>query len=829
MKHKYIPAILAFLLFSVSSNQTFAQLSPSGTPPGFKFGPVSRLQAHIMPAINVDSMLQEDAVNGQNKSVPWRFGYVHLVYFKPDNSGLWTTLPNGDRIWQLDVKTPGSYTINLAFCNFHLPAGAKLFVYSRDHSQVFGGFTSDNNTPDKLFGTDLLNGDEAIVEYYEPAAVKGQGSFILNIVTQGYREIHNYLKNLGDAGACINNVDCYQYQPYWTQKRGVVCLLVNNSAFCSGSLINDNRNDGTPYVLTANHCDTANGNWVFRFNWEAPGCPDPPSDPGSQSVFGGGTTVAHCDTSDFNLVRMNSAPPCNFLVFYNGWSRSTVPATSVTCIHHPQGDIKKCTRADNPVSATSYDAGNGPAEVWQIGLWTDGVTEPGSSGSPLLDQNKRIIGQLYGGPSDCGVPDVDRHDFYGRFSVSWDTGGTPAQRLKEWLDPDNTNAMTNDGYYPCLPVDSLDAALISIDAPVGSTCGDSIYPVINFQNLGANAIRSLTVSYHVDANPDAVYTWSGYLMYLDSIRASLPAIPVTGGAHHFYVNISQPNGSIDQNPGNDAANSVFTVTFVTPVNTPFSEGFEEGSFPPTGWTFTTPPSGTTWKSDTVGGYSLSHTSAAVNEFSPSSSTTGETPQLISPPINLANLGAVVMQFDVAYARYNATNSDSLAVLASVNCGGTWTPVYGKGGTTLATAPDDNAGAFVPTSTQWRTETIRVNNLIGQSSIIFSFEVISGYGQIVYVDNINISGISGIRQITGGLSLKTFPNPFNDAFNIQISLDEAQNINANLYSIDGRLVSQVINSEKMETGEHQLVVNTHALSSGLYFLRVNGEVIKLEKY
>ena len=321
MTSKFVHRIFFSVLLCAFAIQSFSQLSAGGTPPGFQFAPSGRLPIVSMPAINIDSLLSEDAINEQHKGTPYRFGYNHMVNFNPQNSGKWTVLSNGDRIWQLDVKTPGSYTINLAFSNFKLAPGAKLFVYSKDHAQILGGFTSTNNSADKLFGTELIYGDEAVIEYYEPAAANGQSSFTLFRITQGYKDIHNYLKSFNQAGSCLNTINCPQYADYLTQKRSVVCLVSGGNEFCSGALVNDVLSDGTPYILTANHCGTADGSWVFRFNWEAPGCPNPATEPSTTQSITGGVTVAQTPVSDFNLVLMNATPPPTFHPFYAGWSR----------------------------------------------------------------------------------------------------------------------------------------------------------------------------------------------------------------------------------------------------------------------------------------------------------------------------------------------------------------------------------------------------------------------------------------------------------------------------------------------------------------------------
>ncbi len=80
--------IVIFTLFFVA--KSFAQLSEGGIPTGFKFAPDSRLTPVFMPAINTDSLLQDDAVNEQYKGRPYRFGYNHFVNYDYNNSGVWT-------------------------------------------------------------------------------------------------------------------------------------------------------------------------------------------------------------------------------------------------------------------------------------------------------------------------------------------------------------------------------------------------------------------------------------------------------------------------------------------------------------------------------------------------------------------------------------------------------------------------------------------------------------------------------------------------------------------------------------------------------------------
>ena len=92
--------------------------------------------------------------------------------------------------------------------------------------------------------------------------------------------------------------------------------------------------------------------------------------------------------SDVALIELSATPPAAWGVEYAGWDASSANHTSAVGIHHPSGDVKKiCFEDDAP-----YTDVTGGAQVWWIDAWELGVTEPGSSGSPLFNQDHRIIG-----------------------------------------------------------------------------------------------------------------------------------------------------------------------------------------------------------------------------------------------------------------------------------------------------------------------------------------------------------------------------------------------------------------------------------------------------
>lgn len=437
-------SIIALLFMIFCFNNSFSQVNAGGQPMSSLMQLSQDFQTITMPEVDSRKLLEEDAAIANVPDMPLRYAKLLDADFNLNNSGTWETLSDGSRVWRLGIKSNDAFTISLNYTDFFMPKGATLFVYSLNKVMVLGAFTEMNNSADGQFATSLTSGNVAIVEYYEPVYSKNKGRLNISKVVHAYKDILGFNSVL--ELPCNININCPIGAPWVNQKRSVARMtfsLSGSGYLCTGSLVNNTLNDRTPYFLTAEHC--ASDNWStlnLLFNYESPTC-NGTSSGISQSVTGA-TLKASNYATDFRLLQLNNPVPAAANANFNGWDRSGTQPSNETAIHHPGGAIKKISVDENPAITSSGFGGRLTNGFWQV-IWEYGMTEGGSSGCPLYDQNHRVIGQNLGGiTSQCENPQAV-YKVFGKFSESWSYGGSSTTQLSNWLDPNNSGVTTLNG------------------------------------------------------------------------------------------------------------------------------------------------------------------------------------------------------------------------------------------------------------------------------------------------------------------------------------------------------------------------------------------------
>ncbi len=411
------------------------------------------VDSRVLPALDVEELYKDDAINAE-KGSPLRVGLVRPVSYTFENSGRTDILEDGSRLWRLTIQSEDAYMLNIFFSTFNIPEGATFHIYSGDRTQLTGSYTNEDVQSNGVLASDDIMGDVATLEYYEPADVPYHGIIEIDRISHIYRDVFrvreqdNEKGHWGDAeGDCHIDVVCPKAAGWHDQASAVVCIMITGTTgtyMCSGTILNNTRRDKTPYCLTANHClDGTSSTFKFYFFYQSMTCGG--SNGYYNRVCNGGEIKARASlstSSDFMLLLLTGNLGVSYRdsIVFAGWDATGTASVGVG-IHHPGGDVKK-------ISWVRTITGNATSKYWTAHWYTNpikGVTEQGSSGSPLFNAQGLVIGDLSNGSSACDYPQGT--DNYGKFSYSWLNGNTNAAsaKLKPWLDPDNTGALTLGG------------------------------------------------------------------------------------------------------------------------------------------------------------------------------------------------------------------------------------------------------------------------------------------------------------------------------------------------------------------------------------------------
>jgi uncharacterized protein (TIGR03437 family) len=324
------------------------------------------------------------------------------------------------------VRSPGAAAVRVKIDGF---AGGTLWVHDESGELTDGPYTDRGPFGDGSFWTGSVPGDTVVLEFF-PAGNGDRPSFRVDSIGHFWVAPFSTGRPAADRRLAANCHIDFRCEPDWRGTGSSVASynFVRGGSFfvCSGALLNSTSQNKQPYFLTAAHCvdsDTSARTIEAYWLYESPSCnaPGPESPRGFPRVVGGRVlSTARYSGGDYSFLLLNAFPTAD--VTLAGWSAASVPAgRAATGVHHPDGSYKRISFGQTANAVNTIVGGElAPASRFVRVLWSRGITEPGSSGSPVFDQERRLIGALSHGP---GPPpggsycDVDpARDSYGRFS-----------------------------------------------------------------------------------------------------------------------------------------------------------------------------------------------------------------------------------------------------------------------------------------------------------------------------------------------------------------------------------------------------------------------------
>lgn len=442
---------------------TRAQIVSSEQAVGLRAGGMR--SAIQLPTLRLGAFDQDSALVAMEQTEEtlrlYTFAHKQLTSVDVIQEGHHFTTPSGTRVWQYRVMSPGAKSLSFFFDQFELPEGAVLFVldsFSPEEVRM-GGFGAENNSESGTLPTQAILSDDVVIEVQAPEGT-ALPKLRLAEVNHGLRDL---LRATGPAFGgksqgtytCTPELSCY---PEYEQiGRSVVMVIIDGTALGTGVMVNNTSGDGTPYLLTASHVVSWNFKSAYRdyvqrsekvvlyFNYVSPSCSGEVRPQTVQSLAGG-KLVGVDEENDAVMIEMHHRPPADYKPYYAGWDASATPVGRFVNIHHPNSLTKRINFFQGYLSLVDYPGRSkypfAALRHWKILSWDIGTTAYASSGSPLYDGNKRVIGGLSGGHSYC---DSRASDYFFALNTLWASDAEGAKRIVAALDPSGQKQLSCDG------------------------------------------------------------------------------------------------------------------------------------------------------------------------------------------------------------------------------------------------------------------------------------------------------------------------------------------------------------------------------------------------
>jgi hypothetical protein len=380
-----------------------------------------------------------------------------------------------------------------------------------------------------------------------------------------------------------------------------------------------------------------------------------------------------------------------------------------------------------------------------------------------------------------------------------------------------------------VPAGNADAGCANASISGSDLCDASFTPAITLTNNSATTITSSTTQYSLNGGAAVSQSWTGSLAQGASATITFPATTLSSGSTAFQANImtvngQTVNGQIDYNTLNNSAVDNYSVLDPTPQPTPYDKGFEAlalGGLPtefiindPSGRIYAIDQgisSAVTWA---MGGFGGSAKSIRVDFYS---IPAGVESEIITEKIDMSTIGAgAKLYFDHAHAQFR-TENDMLDVAVSDDCGATWTSVWNRAGSTLATTAPVGTGRFYPVADQWHRQEISLAAYANSADIVVRFKTTSAYGNCLYLDNISVNTTPVSIQENELASLSLYPVPASDFVNIDFNAASQESVTVTVLNQLGAVVNTV--EFGANEGNNTLRLDVSALSSGVYTLDI----------
>lgn len=400
---------------------------------------------------------------------------------------------------------------------------------------------------------------------------------------------------------------------------------------------------------------------------------------------------------------------------------------------------------------------------------------------------------------------------------------TPGQmeRMETALQLYRASLLSSNGCQPVI-LNNYDVQLRSVNQPSQRLCDAPFTPQVTIKNRGSQNLTSLQISTSIDNGPASTYQWSGSVSTYSTAIINLNNLTATQGNHTLTVYVSNPNNNADQDSSNDTLQmnfQYFAPVSLAPPVTGIKESFESNVFPPQGWDIVNADKALTWQRVT-GISKTGNASVRMNNYN--YNNIGQSDDLRMPSVKIpAGTDSAFLSFQVANAAYTdltaqSNNWDTLEVLASTDCGRSYTSLYKKWGPTLVTTTVATTNEFIPSASQWRKDSIDLAGFIGSNDLLIAFRNTTGFENNLYLDDINFRTVIINPNLKAQGFLVT-PNPTSGNIAVQFYPQPTNLRSIQLFNDIGQKIAEVSISNNQANTYYNFNLSRYA--KGMYTVRI----------
>lgn len=465
----------------------------------------------------------------------------------------------------------------------------------------------------------------------------------------------------------------------------------------------------------------------------------------------------------------------------------------------------------------------------EIGHYMNLLHTWGDTNSPGVSTNCNSDDNVTDTPNTIGVANQS-------CNLAQSTCGSPVDNVQNYMDYSTCAKMFTNGQKTRMQAalnsnasnrNNLWSAANLLATGVSNTSAVTCAPIADFTASATSVCTNTNVTFNdlsYNATVDGTWNWNWTFPGGTPSSSTLqnPVISyTTPGAYTATLTVTNSAG----NNSKTKTGFVYVSTSTPSLTSPIVEGFEISAFPQNdaditkNWRYDVPVSGAFSRSTAA-----SATGSACLRYNNTSVTEGLVSSFISPVVNCSAVTSPVsMTFKVAYARRSTTANDKVELWISNDCGKTWSRRYTKNGATLATTTSIISGTFIPTSNQWRTETVSVTPLAGSDHAMIKISVTDSSGSNVYFDDINIvnSPVGIENPAIDEYITQVFPNPGSGDAQLNYGIFRAEPVVIQVLDLAGRVIGQK-SSEKQAAGEYSIrlqEITGSYLTAGAYLIRI----------